>query len=305
MESNTPLTPPSLENTQIDVSEYEKLSADWYQNKEDINPETEKKIEYLLLKVILIVKMISLASFIAIFCFLAYSWSRNQSQNSWIMKQTDFVYQWSPLCNWVNSWNSRKIDASKDFLTFLEQNPSKNLKIDLKKLLSDNTCLAPDTLSHLLGMEEKFMTQKLKEAYETILVKKFLGSTLESSDEINTILALAPENRIKHIEIMRLLSEKIKQATVRGKNTVTCGDIKFQWISTDISCTIKSVPPIQPRDEALKFLESLEETDQLLVSYPNSLDLQVDTKDNILSTSFGINIMYVPARYEWDALKKI
>ncbi len=72
-----------------------------------------------------------------------------------------------------------------------------------------------------------------------------------------------------------------------------------------MSCTIKSVPPMQPRDEALKFLESLEATDQLLVNYPSSIDLKVDTKDNILSTSFGVNIIYVPARYELDALKKI
>lgn len=62
---------------------------------------------------------------------------------------------------------------------------------------------------------------------------------------------------------------------------------------------------MQPRDEAIKFLESLEETDQLLVNYPNSLDLKVDTKDNILSTSFGVNLIYVPARYESDILKKI
>ena len=72
-----------------------------------------------------------------------------------------------------------------------------------------------------------------------------------------------------------------------------------------MSCTVKSIPPMQPRDEAIKFLESLEETDQLLVNYPNSLDLKVDTKDNVLSTSFGVNLIYVPARYESDILKKI
>ncbi len=305
MEPNT-LTPPSPDtDVQIDVSEYEKLSAEWYQNKEEISPDTEKKIEYLLLKVIFITKMISLGAFMAIFCFVGYSWSRNQTQDSWIMKQSAYVYQWSAICNWVNSGNNRKIDASTEFLEFLEKNPRKDLNLDLKKLLADNTCLTPDTLSHLLWMEEKFMTSKLKEAYETTLIKKFLGSTLESSNEINTILSLDPENRIKHIEVLRLVAEKIKSGTIRGKNTITCGDARFQWLSTDMSCTIKSVPPIQPRDEAIKFLESLEETDQLLVNYPNSLDLRVDTKDNILSTSFSLNIIYVPARYEWDALKKI
>lgn len=58
------------------------------------------------------------------------------------------------------------------------------------------------------------------------------------------------------------------------------------------------MPPIQPRDEAIKFLESLEETDQLLVNYPSSIDLRVDAKNNILSTSFSVSIIYVPARYE-------
>lgn len=64
-------------------------------------------------------------------------------------------------------------------------------------------------------MQEKYAVEKLKEAYETTLIKKFLGSTLESSDEINTILALNPENRIKHIEVLRLVSEKIKSNTVK------------------------------------------------------------------------------------------
>ncbi len=302
--NNSPSTTPE-NDTQIDVSEYEKLSAEWYQNKEDISPDTEKKIEYLLLRVILAAKMVALTAFIGIFCFVGYSWSRNQTQNSWIMKQTKYVHQWSALCNWVNSWNTRKVEASTEFLDFLEKNPRQDLNVDLKKLLADNSCLSPDTLSHLLGMEEKFLTQKLKDAYETTLIKKFLGSTLESSDEINTILGLDPSNRVDHVEVLRLVAEKVKAGTVRWKNTVTCGDVKFQWLSADMSCTVKSIPPMQPRDEAIKFLESLEETDQLLVNYPNSLDLKVDTKDNVLSTSFGVNLIYVPARYESDILKKI
>jgi hypothetical protein len=97
----------------------------------------------------------------------------------------------------------------------------------------------------------------------------------------------------------------MKEGTVPGKTSVTCGDMRFQWLSTDISCVVKTIPPIQPRDEALKFLESLEQTNQLLVSYPNSLSLSVDAKDNILSTSFSANLVYTPARYESEVLKKI
>lgn len=160
-------------------------------------------------------KMVSVITFIALFCFMGYSWSRNQTQNSWIMKQSSYVYQGSPICNWVNSGNNQKIDASTKFLAFLEKNPRKDLHIDLKKLLADNTCLTPDTLSHLLGMQEKYMTEKLKEAYETTLMKKFLGSTLESSDEINTILALDPVNRINHTEVLKLVAEKVQAGTIK------------------------------------------------------------------------------------------
>jgi len=104
METNTPISPSSSENeTQIDVSEYEKLNTESYQNKEDISPDTEKKIEYLLLRVTFFAKMASLITFITIFCFIGYSWSRNQTQDSWIMKQSNYVYQGSYVCNWVNS----------------------------------------------------------------------------------------------------------------------------------------------------------------------------------------------------------
>ncbi len=107
------------------------------------------------------------------------------------------------------------MEANTEFLDFLEKNPRTDLNVDLKQLLADNSCLSPDTLSHLLGMEEKFLTQKLKETYETTLIKKFLGSTLESSNEINTILALDPSNRIDHVEILRLVAEKVKAASIR------------------------------------------------------------------------------------------
>jgi hypothetical protein len=77
-------------------------------------------------------------------------------------------------------------------------------------------------------MEEKFMTEKLKTTYETTLVTKFMGTTIESSDEINTILALDPENRMKHVEVIKLIIAKMKEGTVPGKTSVTCGDMRFQ-----------------------------------------------------------------------------
>jgi hypothetical protein len=64
-------------------------------------------------------------------------------------------------------------------------------------------------------MEEKFMTAKLKEVYETTLMTKFLGSTLESGDEISTILGLDPSNRINHVEVLRLVAEKVKEGNIR------------------------------------------------------------------------------------------
>lgn len=295
MEENN-LTPT---DTQIDLSEYQKLDSDGLKGISEINPETEKKLEYLLLRIWFILKIVAWVTFMAIFILATYSWSRNQTQESWIMKQK-FVSQGNAACNWVNSGNSRKPPQDTDFLNFLTENK----RGDLRKYIEDNTCLTPDTLSHLLGMEEKFETQKLTEAYETTLIKKFQGSTLESSNEINTILSLDPANRIQHNEVLKLVSQAVKKNSTK-KSVTVCNDIKFQWMSTEISCSISSVPPIQPRDEALKFLESLETTEELIVSYPNSLDLKVDTKNNLLSTSFNVSLIFTPSRYESDILTKI
>jgi len=138
------------------------------------------------------------------------------------MKQK-FVSQGNAACNWVNSGNSREPLQNTDFLDFL----SENKQAKLRKYIEDKTCLTPDTLSHLLGMEEKYDTQKLTEAYETTLIKKFQGSTLESSNEINTILSLDPSNRLKHNEVLALITEAVKKNSTK-KSITTCNDIKFQ-----------------------------------------------------------------------------
>ncbi len=290
---------PTPANPQIDLSEYQKLDSEGLKGITEINPATEKKLEYLLLRVSFVLKIIASVAFIAIFILATYSWSRNQIQTSWIMRQS-FVEQGGAVCSWVNSGNSREPLKTTEFLDFL----SANKRDDLRKYIEDKTCLSPDTLSHLLGMEEKYDTQKLTDAYETTLIKKFQGNSLESSNEVNTILSLDPSNRIQHNEVLRIISETVKKNSTK-KSIILCDNIKFQGISTEISCSITSIPPIQPRDEALKFLESLETTNELIVSYPNSLDLKVDTKNNLLSTSFSISMIYTPARYESDILTKI
>ena len=159
-----------------------------------------------------------------IFILSAYVWSRNQTQDSWIMRQK-FVSQGNAICSWVNSGNTRTPPKDTDFLDFLSANKQGNL--DLRKYLEDNTCLTADTLSHLLGMEEKYAIKKLVEVYETTLIKKFLGSTLESSNEINTILSLDPSNRVKHNEVLALIADTVKKNSTK-KSITTCNDIKFQ-----------------------------------------------------------------------------
>ena len=305
MEPNTPTPPLTPLDTQIDLSEYEKLSTEWFQTANEVNPDTEKKIEYLLLRVLFITKIISWLTFLVLFLFIGYSWSRNQTQNSWIMRQSKFVHQWTALCNWVNAGNNHEIPASTEFLKFLAENKNPQVKVDLSKLLTDKACLTPDTMSHLLAMEEAYLTKQLKETYETVLIKKFEGSTLESSTEINTILSFDPSTRMNYHEIIKLINEKVKAKNKKWKSAITCSDVRFQGLSTNFSCSIKSVSPIEPRYEALDFLESLEKTEKLLVTYPDSMDLRVDTKDNILSTSFDVNLIYIPAQYEWDFLKNI
>ena len=54
MEANN--TPPTV---QTDLSEYQKLDSEMLKNTSEISPETEKKLEYLLLKVSFVLKIIS------------------------------------------------------------------------------------------------------------------------------------------------------------------------------------------------------------------------------------------------------
>jgi hypothetical protein len=66
-------------------------------------------------------------------------------------------------------------------------------------------------MSHLLVMEESYLTQQLTEAYKTTLEKKFQSSTLESSAEINTILSHDPSTRMDYREIIKLINEKVQE----------------------------------------------------------------------------------------------
>lgn len=284
----------------INLTEYQNIDALAAQSASTMDAETEKKLEYLLLRIWFLAKSISTIAFIGIFLLTLYMWSRNQTQESWIMRQTQFVAQGNAVCNWVNGGNTRPVDKSTEFLDFLVLNQ----RGDLRKYIEEDRCLTPDTLSYILRLEEVFATTKLLTAYQTTVIKKFLGSTLESSDEISTILSFDPKNRMKHAEVLRLIAKTIKENTTKT-NIIHCGDVRFQGISTNVSCSIRSVPPVQPRNEALKFLEKLEDTKDFIVSYPNSLDLSVDAKNNIMSTSFDLTLIYTPARYEWDVLNNI
>lgn len=119
METTSSPSPGTENEVPVDISEYEKLSSLGYQASSDISADTEKKIEYFLLRVILVTKTISLTAFIALFCLVAYTWSRNQTQGSWIMRNSTYVYQGSAVCNWINSGNNRKVEAKTDFLEYL------------------------------------------------------------------------------------------------------------------------------------------------------------------------------------------
>lgn len=55
MEENN--TPPV--NIQADLSEYQMLDSEMLKNTSEINPETEKKLEYLLLRISFVLKIIS------------------------------------------------------------------------------------------------------------------------------------------------------------------------------------------------------------------------------------------------------
>ena len=148
------------------------------------------------------------------------------------------------------------------------------------------------------------MSQELARTYETIIPKKFIGTTITTSPELDVIARNSPEHRMHHDDVLQLLSdasEKLSDSSSR----IACSEVRFFELSADAQCEVISRSPVQPRARAIAFLKELSTKEKVLITYPNTLDMTVDEKTKQLKTSFVVKMTYIPARYEAEKIKKL
>ena len=107
-----------------------------------------------------------------------------------------------------------------------------------------------------------------------------------------------------HDVIIQLLSDttaKISDSTSR----VICNEVRFFELTAEALCEVITRPPVQPRAKAVLFIKELANTQSVLVTYPNTLDMVIDEKTNMLKTSFVAKMTYIPARYEASTIQKL
>ena len=109
---------------------------------------------------------------------------------------------------------------------------------------------------------------------------------------------------MNHAEVLGSISNAT--AKLNDKNTtVGCQEIHFLGLNAEVTCKIETRAPTQPRKKAIEFMESLEKTDIMLVTYPNSLDMKVNEESKMLTTNFTFQITYIPSRYEANRIQKL
>lgn len=204
------------------------------------------------------------------------------------------------LCTWMNrgyDTNLRKDTVFRDFLT------AKG-KQNYIELLDQGHCIAPDTIAGWLEIQQNFMSDELAKVYESIIPKKFLGTTITSSPELDVIAKNAPEHRMHHDVILQLISDTAAKLN-DSASRIICNEIQFYELTADAHCEVTTRPPVQPRARAVAFMKELSATQSVLVTYPNTLDMNIEEKTNLLSTSFTVKMTYIPSRYEAGTIKKL
>lgn len=294
--TETEFTP---ETGEADVSAYENTDLSQLNVSSDELPPTEKKLENTLIRVVFFGRI---AAWISIFIFISaglYGWTRNQSQNSWLMS-LEMNTSGTPLCTWMNhgyDTNLRNDTVFRDFLI----SKWKQSYIDL---LDKGHCLAPDTIAGWLDIQKSFTSDELKKAYESVIPKKFLGTTITSSPELDVISKNAPEHRMQHDVILQLLTDtaiSLSDSTSR----IICNEVRFFELTADVHCDVTTRPPTQPRSKAIAFMKELSNKGTVLITYPNSLDMTIEEKTNLLKTSFTVKMTFIPGRYEASTIQKL
>lgn len=282
-----------------DIAAYENTDlSDLNARSDDIQP-TEKKLENILIRVVFISRLLAWVSIFLLLFTSLYGFTRNQKQDSWLMS-LEMNTAWGALCNWMNHGYDTELRKDTIFRDFLRTKDKQSL-IDI---LDSGHCIATDTIAEWLELQKIFVTEKLSQSYESIIPKKFLATTVTSSPELDVIAKNAPEHRMHHDIILQLISDislRLNDSTSR----IICHEIRFSELSAEAYCEATTRSPVQPRAKALAFMKELAATQTILVNYPNSLDMTVDQKTNLLKTNFTVKMTYIPSRYEASTIQKL
>jgi hypothetical protein len=294
--TETPFTPPAAEP---DISAYENIDLSKLNEVAAETPPTEQKLEQFLVKAVFVSRIAAWVGIVMMLLVGLYGWTRSQTQNSWLIN-LPISTAGSPLCTWMNRWLTSWLRKDTRFIDYLTAQG----KNDLVTYIDNNRCIGLDTIMAWLDTQKTFATEELKKSYEKIIPKKFLSTTIAASPELDVIAALAPTNRMRHEEVINVLSdttEKFSDTTTR----IVCDEIRFEDLSATAQCQITTRFPTQSRTKALDFVKALSDVWTLLVTYPNMLDMAIDEKTNLLTTEIQVQMTYIPARYEAEQIKKL
>ncbi len=283
----------------IDMSAYENTDLSQLNAEESDTPSAEKKLDSILLKTVFFGRIAAWASIALLIIVGLYGWTKNQTQESFLMNlPINSNGNW--LCTWMNGWKDATLKRDAKFREYLIANEKQGY-VDL---LEQNKCLALDTIAGWLDAQKKYATDELAKAYAEVIPKKFLGNTITSSAELSIIAEKAPVNRMQHDVVLKLLSDTADKVN-SGTGNVICSDVRFYDLLAEARCKAITRSPIQPRTLALSFMKELTNTQSILVTYPSTLDLQVDEQTNRLTTEFVVQMNYIPSRFEAVTLQNL
>lgn len=281
-----------------DVAAYENTDLSQL-NADDTVASTEKKLENTLIRVVFFGRIATYVALGLLLLTSLYGWTRNQKQESWLMS-LEFNTAGSPLCTWMNRGYDAGLRNDTDFRNYLVSKGKQSL-IDI---VDRGHCVAIDTIAEWLGLQKTFASEELARAYESIIPKKFLGTTITTSPELDVIAKNSPEHRMHHDIIIQLISDtsaKLNDSTSR----IICHELRFSELVVEAYCEATTRSPVQPRAKALAFMKELSASQSVLVTYPSALDMNIDEKTNLLSTRFTVKMTYIPSRYEASTIQKL
>lgn len=285
-----------------DISQYENIDLSTLNANTTETTTSEDTLANILTKVVYFSRIGVWVSLGICVFFLLYTVSKYQFQKSWIMK-LPLNNNESFICHWMNHGLQRTKPALLEDTPFREFLKSEGKQYILD-IIEKGNCRAIDTIADWFDMQKKYNTEILKKAYEDILPKKFIGTTISSSPELNIITNKSPGNRMHHDIVIHVLSETTVKLSDQNAR-ILCNEIRFFDLRAEARCEVFALRGVQPRAKAMEFMDALDQNDSLEVTYPHLLDMYIDSKTGLLKTNFNVQMTYSPSRYEADTLKKL